>query len=98
MFLHLSVSHSVHRGAYVAGGACMAGGRACVCGWKACMSRGVHGQGPVWQERQPLQRTVRMLLECILVFFVFYYLIPEDGQGGDVIYKLRGDLCAQWGI
>ena len=38
-------------------GVCMAGG---VCG-------GVHGRGCVWQERWPLQWTVRILLECILV-------------------------------
>ena len=35
-------------------GACMAGG-------------GVCGRGHTWQERRPLQRTVRILLECILV-------------------------------
>ena len=32
---------------------------------------GVHGEGGgghVWQERRPLQRTVRILLQCILVF------------------------------
>ena len=27
----------------------------------------VHGRGRAWQERRPLQRTVSILLECILV-------------------------------
>ena len=40
------------------GGACMTGD---VCGG---------GGGHVWQERQPLQRTVRILLECILVLYI----------------------------
>ena len=38
----------------------------CVAGRGACMERG-GGMG-AWQERRPLQRTVRMLLECILVW------------------------------
>ena len=36
-------------------GACVAGGAVCVAGWCA------------WQDIQPLQRTVYILLECILV-------------------------------
>ena len=46
------------------GGACMAGGHALQGGhaWQgACMA----GRR-VWQERRPLQRTVRILLQCIL--------------------------------
>ena len=32
----------------------------------------VHGEkGHAWQERRPLQRTVRILLECILVNLMF---------------------------
>ena len=31
------------------------------CAWQ--------GRGRAWQERRPLQRTVRILLECILVSF-----------------------------
>ena len=34
------------------------------------MVGGVHGRGSTWQERRPLQRTVRILLEYILVAFV----------------------------
>ena len=50
------------------GDACMAGGHA----WQgACMAGGMHGWGHAWQERQPPQRTVRILLECILVIHVF---------------------------
>ena len=49
-------------------------GRGCV--WQGvCVAGGVHGGGSVWwrgaghawQERQPLQRAVRILLECFLV-------------------------------
>ena len=55
------------------GGVCMAGG---MCGRVgACaVGGGMHGRGHAWQgegharqERWPLQRTVRILLECILV-------------------------------
>ena len=70
------------RGACGVEGACVAGGMhgrghawwggmhgkgACVvgeCAWQgACVT-----QGHAWQERRPLQRAVRILLECILVF------------------------------
>ena len=62
------------RGACVVGGMC---GRVHV--WQgACMAGGVHDRGHVWQgacmagghawqERWPLQWTVRILLECILL-------------------------------
>ena len=45
------------------GGACMARGGVA---WGICMA----GRGRAWQERRPLQRTARILLECILVFFL----------------------------
>ena len=77
MFSHLSVSHSAHKGACMAMGvhgrvACISGqgrhvwwggmhGRGCV--WQG----GMHGREHAWQERWSLQRTVRILLECILV-------------------------------
>ena len=59
----------VHGKGHVWWGVCMAGG---MCGrghaWQGvCMPWGVHGRGHAWQERQPLQRTVHILLECILV-------------------------------
>ena len=46
----------------------MAGGRVWqgVCMAGACMGD-MHGRGHSWQERWPLQRTVGILLECILV-------------------------------
>ena len=59
MFLHVSVSHSVHRGGMAGAGACVTGG---VCGWgggRACMASevcmagacvavvGVHGRGVI---------------------------------------------------
>ena len=48
----------------------MAGGGMCDRGraWQgACMAGGVHGRGPAWQEKWPLHRAVRILLERILV-------------------------------
>ena len=51
-------------------GTCMAGGHAwqgaCVAG-RACVAGGCVGWRGAWQERRPLQRTVRIPLECILV-------------------------------
>ena len=45
-------------------GACMAGGD--MRGRGACVA----GEGCAWQKRWPLQRTIRILLECILVTLV----------------------------
>ena len=46
-------------------GMCMVG---CVHGMGACVAWGVHGKGRrACQERRPLQRAVRIPLECILV-------------------------------
>ena len=59
MFSQACIFPSVHGG----------GGRGA---WQGtCIAGGVHGGGGgrVWQERRPLQRTVCILLECILVFF-----------------------------
>ena len=61
MFLHLSVSHSVHRGACVAGavrmwrGACVVGG----CAWQgACVAEGgVCGRGCACHTRPPPNTT-----------------------------------------
>ena len=43
-----------------------------------CMAGGMHGRGVVgghaWQERRPLQQTVSILLECILVFQVLPFI------------------------
>ena len=59
MFLHLSVSHSVHRG----GGAV------------------IHPPGrhnpPRPPSRRPLQRTVRILLECFLVYYYYQFCISR---------------------
>ena len=56
------------RGACVGGmhGRSMHGGRACMAGGM-CMVGGMCGMGHAWQERRPLKRMVRILLECILV-------------------------------
>ena len=68
-------------GGHVWQGARVAGGHV----WqRACVVGGVHGRGHAWhggvhgrgaymargQERRPLQRAVRILLECILVIGV----------------------------
>ena len=57
------------RGTCMEGGACVAGGHA----WRGGMcGRGCAWQrGHAWQERQPLQLAVRILLECILVRYIF---------------------------
>ena len=52
-------------------GVCMVGRHGFHDVWQgACMAGGMHGMGGVhvWQERRPLQRTVLILLECILVY------------------------------
>ena len=68
------------QGLHGRGGACVVGdmcGRGCIgggmCGKGACVARGAfYSRGHVWQERWPLQRTVRILLECIKQFLKFY--------------------------
>ena len=63
-YVFTGICDSVHRvGACMAGG----GGMGDVYG-----KGGMHGWGGgAWQERRPLQRTVRILLECFLdVYFV----------------------------
>ena len=37
--------------------------------WWGVHGRGVNGRGVCMQDRWPLKRAVRVLLECILVFF-----------------------------
>ena len=66
MFLHLSVSHSVHRGGVHSGGGYVWPGG--MHGGGMCMTGGMCGRrgGRAWQERRPLQQAVRILLECIL--------------------------------
>ena len=72
------------------GGVCVAGGhmwQGCACwggehAWQvACMAGGMHGRGhgwqwgkAAWQERWPLQRAVRILLECILVYHKYCFI------------------------
>ena len=60
------------------GGTCMAKGG--MCGEEGhAWPGGMCGRERAWQERRPLQRTVRILLECILVTFslqFFYSFIP----------------------
>ena len=59
------------RGAYTARGRSV-----CVVGWQG----GIHGwRGHAW-ERRPLQRAVRILLECILVKQYFQFLLSHIGQ------------------
>ena len=67
MFLHLSVSHSVHGGCMAGGGHTWQGGMhgrgACVAG------KGMHGGGGGWRgDRRPLKWAVCIRLECILSF------------------------------
>ena len=66
----------MHSGGHAWQGACVAGR---MCGRGGMHGRGMHGRGAcvagghvwqlghAWQERWPLQQTVSILLECILV-------------------------------
>ena len=56
---------------------------------ETCVAGGVHGRGHgghAWHERRPLQRTVRILLECILVLVMLSCKVfsPLDFM---VVYK-----------
>ena len=55
---------------------------------------GVHGKGGAsvrgkgrhaWQERRPLQRTIRILLECILVGHPFIMLLPSQASTKELL-------------
>ena len=78
MFSHLSVilftggGGACVAGGIMAGGTCMVGsGRFGVA--EGMRHEGMHGRGRcAWQERRPLQRTVRILLECLLVSVMFF--------------------------
>ena len=54
------------------GGCCMCGrsmhGRGCMAFWQG-VHGGMHGRGECMAGKTPLQRTVRILPECILVLF-----------------------------
>ena len=59
-------------------GVCMAGGTCVAGGGEHVWQGGMHGKswacvarGVAWQERRPLQQTVRILLECILVTTIY---------------------------
>ena len=65
--------HACMTGSVVTMGGGMCGRGVCVVG--ACMGGGMHGRGQALQERRPLQRMVRILLECLLVVNINVYLI-----------------------
>ena len=81
MILSLPPANEVCEG-NVFTGVCLStgGGHAWLgCAWSggmhdrgACMAGGTHDRGRAWQERQPLQRAVRPLLECILILIDRY--------------------------
>ena len=53
---------------------------------QACVKHSVHmgwggGGGREWQDRRPLQRTVRILLECILVLSDILILLTWNIRG-----------------
>ena len=86
MFLHLSVSHSVHRGEGMSASRGSASSRVCIQWgglhpWGVCIQRGLHPGGfgltppPHRIPRDTVnERAVRILLECILVFSLFISL------------------------
>ena len=72
----------MHGRGHVWQGACMVRG---VHGMGGICGRGMHsrghawlGGGRAWQERRPLQRTVCILLECILVVNRFCTVLEDD--------------------
>ena len=72
----------MHGRGHVWQGACMVRGvhgMGGICG-RGMHSRGMHGWGGgrAWQERRPLQRTVCILLECILVVNRFCTVLEDD--------------------
>ena len=87
--VYMSVGHACLEGVCMPGGVAVEGyvwvGHACQGACVArgheyrvvCMARGAcMAVERVWQERQPLQRAVCILLECILVsMFLFLYII-----------------------
>ena len=84
MFSHLSVILFTGGHAWW-GGACMVGG--------TCVAGGVHGRGHAWQERRPLQRMVRILLEYFLVHFrVHQYHFERNAENPSKNSKQK--LCA----
>ena len=82
--------------------ACMAAG---MYGRGACMAGegGMHGRGgggewqgghDAWQERRPLQRTVCILLECILVIFYLQIFLMVNSLCKNIfLIFLANSLC-----
>ena len=80
---------SMHGRGHAWCGACVAGGM---------HDRGMHGRGHAWQgrvcmagghawqERQPLQRTVRILLECILLYIYFNSVPPSQCEALSICF------------
>ena len=56
----------------------------------SCLSR---GEGRAWQERRPLQRAVRILLECILVITARKRSLGQ----GNIFSSVCQEFCTQWG-
>ena len=88
------VAGGMHGGGVSISGSCMAGRHAWQgeCAWQgACVAGGVHGREacmagggePAWQERRPLQRMVRILLEC----FLFLMMIHSCGLDCFITYR-----------
>ena len=79
MFLHMSLSHSVHKGGGGVWSLPLEGGvpaPGCACSRGGACSRGVPGRDPP----QLLLREVRILLECILVLVVQSVVTLQKNQ------------------
>ena len=69
------------------------------CAWHGSVHGGGGGGEHVWQERRPLQRTVSILLECILVLvrndFMndFFYNIVEWCTTPNIVKWLLWTFC-----
>ena len=90
MFSEVCIKNSVNGGGGMCGAQsfCMVGGHE----WQGACVAGGHAQ----QEIRPLQRTVRILLECILVFKYFRFLFGSVWMGPKQSYFLREINWFQW--
>ena len=94
----------VARGACMAGSAYVVGGayvvgvcmvRGPYMAWVHAWQEGMHVRGRhAWQERRPLQRTVRILLECILVLKYFQLYV----RSSDVDRTIMSAECVLTGM
>ena len=60
-------------------------------GVRACVAKGGHA----WQERRPLQRTIRILLEYILVGHPFIMLLPSQASAMELLTVIYFEITQE---